>query len=217
MKRPEYSLLILEPCQFFAMGMESVAKTFPEIASVERASSFDQAFDFLRVKNFDLLLLHSIATIQAEKLIRTLREELPQAKVVLCISPSEHGEATVIPNQVLSGVISKQAEPSDFKEMFARLFRNEVHCDPQFENARRRLAGATGQRIYKDDLPTRRELDVLKAMAQGYSTTAIAELLNISDNTVETFRKRLILKFDARNSVDLVVKAISRGLIDIPA
>ena len=65
------------------------------------------------------------------------------------------------------------------------------------------------------DLPTRRELEVLQGIAKGLSTREIAAQLSISENTVETFRKRLISKFDARNAVDMVLKAVSRGWLKL--
>ena len=66
-----------------------------------------------------------------------------------------------------------------------------------------------------NSVPTPREMEVLHAIASGYNTLQIAKKLNISKNTVETFRKHLILKFNATNSVDLVIKAIDKGLIPV--
>lgn len=60
---------------------------------------------------------------------------------------------------------------------------------------------------------TRRERDVLEAVAKGMNTHEIADLLKISENTVETFRKRLISKFGAKNAIDMVVKAVAQGWI----
>ena len=65
------------------------------------------------------------------------------------------------------------------------------------------------------DAPTRRERDVLEAVAKGMNTHEIAALLKISENTVETFRKRLISKFGAKNAIDMVVKAVSQGWIKL--
>ena len=47
------------------------------------------------------------------------------------------------------------------------------------------------------------------------STLEIASSLHVSENTVETFRRRLISKFDAKNSVDMVMKAVARGWINV--
>ncbi|MDZ4715242.1 MAG: helix-turn-helix transcriptional regulator [Cytophagales bacterium] len=55
---------------------------------------------------------------------------------------------------------------------------------------------------------TSREKRILELIGQGYSTGEIAQSLGISPNTVETHRKSLLAKFDARNAAELVRKAI---------
>ena len=43
----------------------------------------------------------------------------------------------------------------------------------------------------------------------------IADLLHVSNNTIETHRKSLMSKLEARNAVDLVLKAINLGIIPL--
>jgi DNA-binding CsgD family transcriptional regulator len=54
---------------------------------------------------------------------------------------------------------------------------------------------------------TPRELEVLVLIAKGYSTPDIATQLAIAANTVESHRKKLLEKFDARNVAELIKKA----------
>lgn len=63
--------------------------------------------------------------------------------------------------------------------------------------------------------PSEREIDILKAMAQGYTSKEIAEHLFISENTVEAHRKRLFHKLGARNVANLIYKAIEQGYIKV--
>lgn len=58
-----------------------------------------------------------------------------------------------------------------------------------------------------------REQDVLKLISQEFNTNEIAEKLFISPNTVLTHRKSLLLKFDVKNSVGLVRKALEFNLL----
>lgn len=62
--------------------------------------------------------------------------------------------------------------------------------------------------------PSDREIDILKALAMGYTSKEIAAMLFISENTVETHRKRLFTKLGARNMADLIVRAVARGYIN---
>ena len=54
---------------------------------------------------------------------------------------------------------------------------------------------------------TDREKQVLKLIAEGFSTKMISGQLKISINTVETHRRHLLEKLDAKNSMELIRKA----------
>jgi two-component system response regulator NreC len=54
---------------------------------------------------------------------------------------------------------------------------------------------------------TDREKQVLKLIAEGFSTKMISGQLKISINTVETHRRHLLEKLNAKNSMELIRKA----------
>ena len=58
---------------------------------------------------------------------------------------------------------------------------------------------------------TTRENDVLGLLAKGLSTLDIAEALGVSESTVQTYRKSLMVKFGVHKIADLIAK--SRGLV----
>ncbi len=64
----------------------------------------------------------------------------------------------------------------------------------------------------KDYHPSRRELEVLGKICQGLTAKEIGTELFIAQGTVETHKRNLILKFDARNAVDLAVRAVRQGI-----
>jgi len=60
---------------------------------------------------------------------------------------------------------------------------------------------------------TKREVEVLKLVAQQYSTREIADLLHISESTVETHRKNLMKKVKVKNSVGLAIFALKNEVV----
>jgi DNA-binding NarL/FixJ family response regulator len=60
-----------------------------------------------------------------------------------------------------------------------------------------------------------REKEVMKLIAEGYTSTEIGKLLFISDKTVEKHRVRLMKKLNVRNLAGLVRLAIKYHLVDI--
>jgi DNA-binding NarL/FixJ family response regulator len=60
-----------------------------------------------------------------------------------------------------------------------------------------------------------REQEVLESLFKGGSTKEIADELYISTHTVETHRKNLINKFEARNSIHLIYLALQKGYLRV--
>lgn len=60
---------------------------------------------------------------------------------------------------------------------------------------------------------TKRELEILKLVAQGLSSIEISNLLFLSSYTVRTHRKNILRKTETKNGSELVKKCIEWGLI----
>ena len=60
---------------------------------------------------------------------------------------------------------------------------------------------------------SRRELDVIRLLADGHTSDGIADLLIISPDTVNTHRRNILVKTGCKNSVDLAVRCLKQGLI----
>jgi DNA-binding NarL/FixJ family response regulator len=69
-----------------------------------------------------------------------------------------------------------------------------------------------------DDQPhdplTPRELDVVKLIAEAYTNRQIAQILKVSEKTVESHRSNVLGKLGMRDRVELVRYAIRRGLVE---
>jgi DNA-binding CsgD family transcriptional regulator len=60
---------------------------------------------------------------------------------------------------------------------------------------------------------TNMEKKILEMISNGFSTREVAVTLTISKHTVESHRKSLLQKFDAKNSAELVKKALQNRII----
>lgn len=58
-----------------------------------------------------------------------------------------------------------------------------------------------------------REVEIVKLIAQGYTTKSIAEKLYLSFHTITTHRKNIFKKLNVRSSSELVLYAIRQGII----
>jgi len=63
------------------------------------------------------------------------------------------------------------------------------------------------------NLLTAREIEVLKLISKEHSSPEIAEILNISQSTVDTYRKNLLKKTNVKNSVGLAMYAVKNKIL----
>ena len=98
------------------------------------------------------------------------------------------------------------------KEAVLAVREGRKYFCPRFEQMYRHLENVRTS-LVKKNLPTPREQEVLQAISEGLSTCEIAVRLCLTENTVESYRKSLMTKLEARNMADLVVKAMQRGFI----
>ncbi len=61
---------------------------------------------------------------------------------------------------------------------------------------------------------SKREIEIIKALAKGLTNEEIGEELHIASNTVHTHLRNIRKKLDARNGRELLMKAVQVGLID---
>ncbi|WP_232286948.1 response regulator transcription factor [Bacteroides eggerthii] len=114
----------------------------------------------------------------------------------------------------MNGIVLKTSSASELISAIRSVLLGESYLCSRIALIRKK-SHCTSTVLQSKDIPTKREQDVLQAVAKGLNTHEIAHLLGISENTVETFRKKLLSKFGAKNAIDLVVKAVSQGWVSV--
>jgi two-component system response regulator NreC len=117
-----------------------------------------------------------------------------------------------------SGFISKTAASSELCSAIRNVHRGESFLSPSVARVMiESYQNATSSHDSHDSYEklTDRERDVLKLVAEGYTTQEIAHLLIISPKTVEGHKTNLMAKLELRNKIDLVKYAVRRGIIDV--
>ena len=115
-----------------------------------------------------------------------------------------------------SGYLLKTVADRELIEACRAVMRGEPFILPAAERTLLReylTRAAAGDRPDADPL-TPREREVVKLVAEAYSTDEIAELLGISPKTVERHRENILAKLGMRDRVELTRYAIRRGLVE---
>ena len=154
--------------------------------------------------------------IDGFELIRNIKENDPQAKIVVCTMHEEIWIVNKLKHPNINAVVFKSSGTEALREAVRAVMLDENYYCQRYQQLYKEKSRTEDETELPDMLPTSRELDVLKAIAQGMNTHEISRHLFISENTVEWHRKNLMLKFAARNATDLVIKALTKGYLTIP-
>ena len=111
-----------------------------------------------------------------------------------------------------SGYVPKSAVETQLVDAIRAVMRGEYYAPPELLAEVARSAGRPDP--YKHARLTRRELEVVRRIAQGSTYREIAEALAISEKTVATYRERAAEKLGVRNRAGLVRWALERHLVD---
>ncbi|MHB8765668.1 MAG: response regulator [Deferrisomatales bacterium] len=173
-------------------GLEQIRATRPDVAVIDLAMP---GFD-----GFELLDL--------------VREAAPEVPVLVLTMHEEGQYAVRAIEKGAKGYLTKRSAPEQFLAAIRRIhdggrYLTEAAAEALAVN----LAGDQG-RSELDELSSR-ELQVLRRLALGQTNREIAETLNISVKTVDTYRLRLLKKLNLRNNADLSRFAIKHGLVEV--
>jgi DNA-binding NarL/FixJ family response regulator len=141
--------------------------------------------------------------------IQAAREIKAQAPATSVLLLSMHDDARYVHEALkagASGYVLKRAADADLVDAVKAVADGRPFVSPHADGAE--LADAP-----KDPL-TPRELDVVKLIAEAYTNKQIAEILHLSEKTVESHRGNVLAKLGMRDRVELVRYAIKRGLVE---
>jgi two-component system response regulator NreC len=115
-----------------------------------------------------------------------------------------------------SGYVLKKAADSELLSAIQAVLRGEVYVHPSLTRILLddMLEKSLAKQQNEWDSLSEREQEVLKMVALGHTSAEIAEQLNLSAKTVETYRARGMEKLGLRSRAALVKFALQKGLLD---
>jgi two-component system response regulator NreC len=116
-----------------------------------------------------------------------------------------------------SGYLLKRAVDAELIAAIRAVHRGGIFVDPRLANilvqdVLKKRSGIAGSKRPANIL-SQRELQVLRLVARGYTSTEIAQQIFVGVKTIETYRSRLTEKLGLRTRSDVVRFAVQMGLL----
>jgi len=142
---------------------------------------------------------------------REILQQLPKTKVILLTMHADKSYVLEGLRTGIKGFVTKMHTAGDLVLAVREVMKGSTHLSPEVSQAVVE-AYQNDENLFRDPL-TPRERQVLQLIAEGHSSKQVASILNISVNTAETHRNRILEKLNIHETAGLVRYAIRRGLI----
>jgi DNA-binding NarL/FixJ family response regulator len=195
-------------------GITLLLERQPDIDVIGEAADGAEALQFAVEHKPDVAVLDiSMPKLTGLQAAREIKQQVPDVNVLLL---SMHDDERYLYEALrvgAGGYVLKRAADQDLVRAVRAVNDGEPFLT---DDAQRSLVKAwmeSGEEPRRDKL-TDRELEVVKLIAEAHTNKQIAEILGLSEKTVESHRSNILNKLGMSDRVELVRYAVRRGLIE---
>lgn len=196
-------------------GLRMVLDAEPDLEVVAEADDGAEAVELALAHDVDLAILDvTMPRLTGIQAASRLTQAKPQLRTLMLSMHDNERYFFEALRAGASGYVLKSVADRDLVEACRATMRGEpfIYAGAVKALVRDYLERAAAGEELPDDPLTPRESEIVKLIAEGHTSREIAELLVISDKTVERHRANVLDKLGMRDRVDLTRYAIRRGL-----
>lgn len=205
-------IVVVDDHTLFRRGLVGLLSEMEGLQVVGEASDGQESLSVIAKQKPDIVLLDinmpgmgGIETLNALE-----KQGLEYPVLMLTISQQDDDLLGAI-HAGAKGYLLKNAEPETLRNTIKQVVAGKSVLAPEVTEQVLRLV--RGHQMGARNLLTEREIDVLRYLARGLTTSQAGSELYISENTVKTHIRHIHEKLDVSNRAEAIAKATQLGLI----
>lgn len=207
------SIIICDDHAILLEGLKVTLQCLQCVGEVQISSNIEQAIEMLQTYPIDLAIVDlALADSSGLKLIDYIRQHSPNTRSLVYTSHEEIWYINALMRSELDGVVFKSCTPQELQYAVKCILNGDKYFCEQFKKLVSHIEmhiPATSETL------TPQEQKVLHRLAKGMKAKEIADELFVSVNTINTHKAHLLSKFNAANTIELIIKAFVKGLVEL--
>lgn len=211
-----YNIILVDDHKMFLEGLLNIFKNEQNYNVLLTAYSGKNIIKYIDAnpdQKIDIVISDiSMPDIDGITLNDYIKKVRPEIKTLIV---SMHTDTSMIDTLIKSdvdGYLSKNATQSELLQAVRTILNNDKYFSESVKQAY--MNTVFTKRKETMVTLTKREKDVLKLIAEEYTSQEIADKLFLSKHTIESYRKNLISKLNVKNLAGLTKYAIKLGLVE---
>jgi DNA-binding NarL/FixJ family response regulator len=191
-------------------GIRSLLQNEKDIEWMGHASNAASCLAFLQQQLPDIILMDiNLPDISGIDLCKEVRLKYPSAFIIGLSTFNQQSFIQKMMDNGASGYVLKNATQEELMEAIAAVASGKIFLSDEAALSLRKNTDTEAPVL------TRREKEVIELIAEGMTNNEIAQKLFISVSTVDTHRKNILSKLNAKNTAELVKLAFMYKLISV--
>jgi two-component system, NarL family, response regulator DevR len=213
-------LLLVEDHASFRQTLALVFDQQPDFEVVAQAGSLGEARRVMRGREADMGVIDlALPDGEGVELIEELCEANPEFAALVLTASLDRAEHARAIEAGAAGVLHKSADVDEIMDATRRLAAGETLISSDELVEMLRLAGQSREELREArtsiEQLTRREMQVLEALAEGLTNREIAERLHMSVDTERTHMMNILSKLGVHSRLQALLFAARYGLIEL--
>lgn len=204
-----WRIMLVDDHRILLDGIKTLLSSEPDMEIVAEAGDARMAMQLLTYVHIDLLVTDfSLPDTQHTDFLSQLKSKFPSLPVLVL---SMHDEPQIIRDVLGSGAkayVMKSNSRDELVKAMRHVMMGESYVSPEVS-----LKLLEANQKTNGSVLTEREVEIVKLIAKEYSNKQIAEMLFISERTVESHRKNIFRKAGAHSVVGVMKYAIEHKLL----
>ncbi|QDV33926.1 response regulator [Tautonia plasticadhaerens] len=208
-------VLVVDDHDLFRAGVRATLRGIEEIRVTDDVSSAEEAIRRIEADPPDILLADiSMKGMTGLELAERVRRDFPAIRVIILSMHAAREYAVQALRSGASGYLLKDAAVEELERAIRAVARGESYLSTVISGHLVADYARLASRGEAEDGPlTARQREVLRLIAEGMTTKAIARRLEVSIKTVDTHRSQIMDRLGIRDIAGLVRYAVRVGLV----
>lgn len=215
----EIRVLIVDDHPLMRDGLSTMLRQIPQVLEVGRAENGQEAVQ-MALKFQPNVVLMDIKMPEMNG-VQAAREILKHRENVGIIAISMYDDEETVTEMFYTGIrgyLLKSTTGQELRDAILAVASGEEYFCPEASNVLLRRLSRKNKNIRRElenGLFNLRELEIIRMICNQKTSREIADIICLSERTVESLRLRIMQKMGVRNVAGIVVYALKRGLIDL--
>ncbi|MBQ4913672.1 response regulator transcription factor [Maribacter sp. MMG018] len=212
----KYKIIIADDHKMFLDGLMSILahkETYEIILTANNGKNVAKYLDINKDEDIDLVITDiNMPEFNGIELNSHIKKNHPSIKTLVVSMLHDTKSVQTLTKDNVDGYIPKNAEKDELLLAIETILKGDKYFSQSIKDVY--LKGMFSNETNIEDSLSKREKEVLKLIAQEFTTQEIADQLFLSKHTIESYRKNLISKLEVRNLAGLTKYAIKLGLVE---